>query len=243
MKNTIGQERVRNALLRNLAAEDFMSLARRAELVDLPRMLQLAEAGKPAQYAYFPETGIGSIVMRSPEGQSVEVGMFGHDGMSPPVLAAGCTESPMDIFMQVGGRGYRIAAEELGSAMTESLSLRLLLSRYAHVIAVQSASTALSNAVHPVDIRLARWLLMCHDRSEGDELPLTHDFISLMLAVRRPSVTNALHVLEGERLIQSERGFVTVRNREALEIFAADAYGRAEEEYRRLIGNVNQAGA
>ena len=77
---------------------------------------------------------------------------------------------------------------------------------------------------------------MCHDRSDSDDLPLTHDYMAVMLAVRRPSVTGALHVLEGNGFITAERGQVTVRNRSALEAFAADAYGRPEAEYRRLIG-------
>jgi CRP-like cAMP-binding protein len=86
-----------------------------------------------------------------------------------------------------------------------------------------------------VNERLARWILMCHDRISGDELSLTHEYISVMLAVRRPSVTTALHVLEGNGFIRSTRGIVTIRNRTALEEFARDAYGRPEEEYRRLM--------
>lgn len=101
---------------------------------------------------------------------------------------------------------------------------------------MQTSYTALSNAVHPVDERLARWLLMCHDRVDGDELALTHEFLSLMLAVRRPSVTTALHVLEGNRFITAERGYITIRDRRRLEEFAGDAYGRPEAEYKRLIG-------
>jgi CRP-like cAMP-binding protein len=108
--------------------------------------------------------------------------------------------------------------------------------RFAQVQGVQTAFTALSNAVHPINERLARWLLMCHDRHDSDEIPLTHEFLSLMLAVRRPSVTTALHVLEGNRFIRAERGHVTIRNRTALEEFAGDGYGKPEAEYRRLIG-------
>jgi CRP-like cAMP-binding protein len=96
--------------------------------------------------------------------------------------------------------------------------------------------TVLANAHYPVDERLARWLLMCHDRWDGDVLPLTHEFMAVMLAVRRPSVTTALHVLEGNRFIRAERGCVTIRDRSALEEFAGDSYGPPEREYERLIG-------
>lgn len=97
----------------------------------------------------------------------------------------------------------------------------------------------MSNAVHPIDERLARWLLMCHDRTIGNEMALTHEFLSIMLAVRRPSVTTALHVLEGNGFIQAERGYITVRDRHGLEDFARDSYGRPDAEYRRLIGPLN----
>ncbi|MFE1602636.1 Crp/Fnr family transcriptional regulator [Methylobacterium sp. ID0610] len=118
----------------------------------------------------------------------------------------------------------------------ETASLRNLLLRFVQVRGLQTNFTALSNAVHPIDERLARRLLMCHDRSPTNEMALTHDFLSLMLAVRRPSVTTALHVLEGNGFIRTERGHITIRDRRGLEEFAQDAYGRPEAEYRRLIG-------
>ena len=101
---------------------------------------------------------------------------------------------------------------------------------------MQASYSILSNAVHSVDERLARWLLMCHDRSPSDDLELTHQFIGVMLSVRRPSVTSSLHVLQGHGLIETSRGFVTILNRAALEAFAGDAYGGPEAEYRQLLG-------
>jgi CRP-like cAMP-binding protein len=86
-----------------------------------------------------------------------------------------------------------------------------------------------------VSERLARWLLMCHDRVQGNEIELTHEFLSLMLAVRRPSITTSLHILEGNGFIKAERGNITIRNRAALEEFAHDAYGKPEMAYRRLM--------
>lgn len=103
---------------------------------------------------------------------------------------------------------------------------------------MQTSHTALSNAVHPIEERLARWILMCDDRSDAGEMPLTHEYMSIMLAVRRPSVTTSLHVLEGNGFIRAERGCVIVRDRAGLEEFAGDAYGSPEREYRRLIGSM-----
>ena len=139
-------------------------------------------------------------------------------------------------MIQLPGAGHRIAAAPFRAALDASAGLRTLLQRFAQALAVQTAFTALSNAVHPMEERLARWLLMCDDRTDAGELAITHEFMSTMLAVRRPSVTTALHGLEGNGLIHAERGLVTIRNRAALEDFAADAYGRPEREYERLLG-------
>lgn len=107
---------------------------------------------------------------------------------------------------------------------------------YIHAFGTQTSHTALSNAKHTIEERLARWLLMGHDRIDGDEIGLTHEFLALMLAVRRPSVTTALHILEGMRLVRNTRGCVVIRDRAGLEALAADAYGIPEAEYERIIG-------
>lgn len=225
-----------NLLLRRLPPEDLDLLAPHCEHVPLPKNEVLVEPGEPFTHAIFPERGIGSIVTISPEGLEVESGLFGRDGCAPGALTMGAGSSPHRILMQVGGEGYRIDASAFRRALGASSSLRDLVLRYVQALSVQTSYTALSNAVHPIDERLARWLLMCHDRVDGDELPLTHEFISLMLAVRRPSVTTALHVLEGNRFIIAERGHITIRDRKRLEEFAGDAYGRPEAEYERLVG-------
>ncbi|MBB6181903.1 Crp/Fnr family transcriptional regulator [Pseudorhizobium flavum] len=118
--------------------------------------------------------------------------------------------------------------------MDADATLRHVVLRYFHVFMLQLAATALADAKYPVEQRLARWLLMAHDRL-GHELPLTHDFFALMLGVRRPSVTEALHILEERQCVRAERSLVVVRNRAKLEELAGDAYGVPEGEYRRLL--------
>jgi CRP-like cAMP-binding protein len=103
-------------------------------------------------------------------------------------------------------------------------------------VVIPTAQTAICNARSTLDKRLARWILMAHDRLGVDTLPLTHDFLSLMLAVRRPGVTEALHALESRGLIRAARGNITVRDRKGLEKSAAESYGIPEAEYRRLLG-------
>jgi CRP-like cAMP-binding protein len=230
------QSAVLNRLLALMSPDDFALIAGDLAVVDLPRRFVMAEVDTPVEYAYFLNSGVGSIVASSPEGQQAEAGLFGRDGFSSTALVTGSAIGQCIVFMQIAGQGYRIPAKALLAAVAQSVSLRRLLLLYTQTLNTQTTFTALSNAVHHVEERLARWLLMCHDRSETDELALTHEFLSIMLAVRRPSVTTALHVLEGNHFIVSARGYVTIRNRNALEEFAMDAYGRPEREYLRLIG-------
>jgi CRP-like cAMP-binding protein len=223
-------------LLRRMPASDFALLAPHLQAFQADRGKLLFHAEVPVDYAFFLERGVGSLVSQSPEGQRAETGLFGREGFVPTALAMGDDRSPYEGTIQVPDDGYQIPAEAFRAALEASPALRLFLLKFAHVLAMQSAFTALSNAVHPIEERLARWILMCDDRSDSGELALTHEFMAIMLAVRRPSVTTALHVLEGNGFIRAERGLIMVRHREALETFAGDAYGKPEREYERLIG-------
>jgi len=233
---SLQQPIVRNRLLSSLAPADFEHLAPHLEAVELPRLFALATPDQITDYSYFLETGIGSIVAELSSGQKAEIGIFGNEGMAPTSLVMHAPSAPYSIFMQVGGAGFRIQSVRLSHAIEECFGLRSLLLRFAQVMAVQASFTALSNATHHIEERLARWVLMCHDRSEGDTIALTHEFLSIMLAVRRQSVTTALHILEGRHLITAGRNRLIVRDRKGLEEFAGAAYGPPEEEYRRLIG-------
>ncbi|SMF57940.1 cAMP-binding domain of CRP or a regulatory subunit of cAMP-dependent protein kinases [Xaviernesmea oryzae] len=231
---------VQNYLLRLLPPEELGMFSLQLKPIDLPKDFLIAPAGGAIEHVYFPDSGIGSVVAVSPEGNKVEAGLFGRDGFSPVQAAVGSNVSPHEIVMQVAGAGRRIPIAAFCVAMDESPRFTKILSRYTQALAIQATFTALSNATHSADERLARWLLMCHDRIDGDELNLTHEYIALLLAVRRPTVTTSLHVLEGNRFIYSERGHITIRNRAALEEFARDAYGKPEDEYRRLLGEVRK---
>lgn len=227
---------MRNLPLRRMDPCNFERLAPDLEPFQAKRATILLRPGEPAGHAVFLSSGIGSLIAKSPEGLRVEAGLFGRDGFAPTNFALDDDQSPFNGTFQVPGDGYRIAAGWLRAALEASATLRSILGRYALALAAQAAFTALSNAVHPVEERLARWLLMCDDRSDAGEFSVTHELMSIMLAVRRPSVTTALHVLEGNGFIRSERGLVVIRDRGALEASAGDAYGKPEREYERLLG-------
>ena len=230
------QSAVKNRLLRIMSAEDFASLAPHLQPCHREKGGTLFEAGDRTDTVWFFESGIGSIITTSPEGLKAENGLFGRDGFAPVGVIMGNDRSPHLGIAQVAGDCFNMPAAALIEAADTSVSLRTLLLRFAQALATQTSYTALSNAVHPIDERLARWILMCDDRSDGGELALTHEFLSIMLAVRRPSVTTALHVLEGNGFIRAERGCIIVRNRAAMVEFAGDSYGAPEAEYERLIG-------
>lgn len=235
-RRVVAQGNIRNRLLALLPGHAFETIAQALEHIELPRGFVFSKPDTPAEEAYFIESGIGSVVAITPQGQRSEVGIFGREGMTPANVVLDTASTPYSIFMQIPGHGYRLPTRLLREAVRVSEPLRQLLSHFAHAMSVQTSYTGLSNSVHRIDERLARWILMCHDRTSGDQIALTHEFLSVMLAVRRSSVTTALHVLEGKHLVYSERNLITIRDRQALELFAGDAYGVPEREYERLIG-------
>lgn len=226
----------RNRLLAAMSPEDAALILRDLEPVSLDLRQRLETPNRPIAHVYFPERGVGSVVALGLHDRRVESGLFGRDGMSGLPVVLGGDRAPNEVFMQIDGAGRRIESDALRRAMETSPTLRLFLLRYVHVCMVQSAQTALSNAKARMDERLARWLLMCRDRIDEPEMPLTHEFLAVMLGVRRAGVTEALHELERQGLITLNRGSVAIIDREGLIGVADGGYGLPEAEYARLIG-------
>ncbi|CAH1657483.1 Crp/Fnr family transcriptional regulator [Chelatococcus asaccharovorans] len=235
----IMQSGTRNRILALLPHDDFVALAPYLIPISLPKGYLIARKQEEMEHAYFLEAGIGSIVAHSPEGQRAETGLVGREGVLPVAFALDVSVSTHEIIMQVEGHGFIVDSDVLRDILASRPRVRQIMSRFAHAMWIQTAHTALSNAVHTVEERLARWLLMCLDRVDDGEIPLTHEYMAIMLAVRRASVTTALHVLEGKRFVYADRGRVIVRDRKGLEEFAADAYGGPELEYGRLIDSLS----
>jgi CRP-like cAMP-binding protein len=231
------QSYTRNLLLSACSPADFALLQPGLTRVELAMHQPLYSPDEPIEQVYFLEGGLGSIVARQDDGVEVEVGIFGLEGMSGAPILLEVDRSPHRCFMQLApATALSIPAEALTRACGQSQSLRKLLLAYVQCSIVQSAQTAASNGNNELPERLARWLLMCHDRVEGDEIAITHEFLGMMLAVRRSGVTVALHALEGASSIKARRGLVTITDRERLLDIADGSYGGAEAEYRRLIG-------
>ena len=225
-----------NMLLAALSASDSDLLQPHLAPVTLALRHVLEQPNKRIDHVYFMEAGIASVVAVQTEKTKVEVGLIGREGMSGLPIVLGSHRSPHSTYIQAAGRGKRISANELRKAMDASASLQASLLKFVQAFMTQTSYTAISNARSRLDERLARWILMAHDRMGDDALPLTHEFLSLMLGVRRAGVTEALHALERRKLIRSSRGQIIVRNRKGIEKSAGGSYGVPEAEYRRLIG-------
>lgn len=233
MKN---QNRFNNRILAQLAREDFQRVRADLEAVDLPLRSSLEVRDKRVRYIYFIESGFASVVANTAANRTTEIAIIGREGMTGLSIVMGVDRTPHDTYMQHAGNGYRMPAEKLRQLMVESAQLHFDLLGRGHAYVLQTANTATANSHNNIEERLARWLLMAHDRLDGDTLSLTHEFLGIMLSVRRVGVTVALGALAGEGLIRTRRGAITIVDRKGLEKRSNGAYGVTEAEYHRLFG-------
>jgi CRP-like cAMP-binding protein len=226
-----------NLLLRSLAPDDLAHLKPHLEPVSLDEGHVIVTQGERITFVCFPECGVTSLSDVQGDGSRVEVALIGRDGMTNSQLLLGCDQAPHEALVQIGGgRSLRLSAFKLHDFCRERPNAHAVFLRYIHALSVQTARTLASNLRDGAEKRLARWLLMCHDRIDGDEIRLIHENIGRMLGVRRATVTDTLHLLEGRMAIRNTRGRILVRNRGLLEELAGDSYGFAEAHYRRVIG-------
>ncbi len=224
-----------NVLLDSLSAADRAVLGPQLESISLTRRQVLESPGSAISSVVFPESGIVSVMARSARDRKIEVGLIGFDGMIGLGTMLGDNVAINESIVQVPGQGWCIPAASLMQVARQNTGLSALLLRYVQAFMAQTTQTALANGRSKLEERLARWLLMSHDRFNSDELGITHDFLAQMLGVRRAGVTIALQVLESRRLIRSRRSLITILDRAGLEQQANGSYGAAETVYDRLI--------
>jgi CRP-like cAMP-binding protein len=229
-----GRDAVGNLLLRALPGKERERLWSSLERIVLKAHDRLARSYERVTHVYFLESGLASLLARTGL-RPIEVVVIGREGMTGACVMLGVDATPYDCLVQVPGVGLRLRADQFSQIVDECPVLRQRLLAYLQAFTVQIAQTVVSTCIGAVEERLARWLLMCHDRVEGDVIPLTHELLSRNLGVRRAGVTVALHLLEGERVIRSRRSQVTILDRARLEQIAAGTYGLAESEYRRIV--------
>lgn len=212
-----------NHILSRLSRADFRLLERHLQPVDLPVRKPLSARNKRIENVYFPDSGIVSVVANGDH--AIEVGIIGRDGMTGVSVVLGANEkSPHETYVQVAGNGQHITANNLREAIEASGTLHAALLHYVNSFLTQVTETALANGRHKLEERLARWLLMADDRLDGNEIPLTHEFLGVMIGTSRPGVTVALLELERRGWITHRRGVMTIIDRKGLIGSSAGAY-------------------
>ncbi|MDB5714679.1 MAG: Crp/Fnr family transcriptional regulator [Sphingomonadales bacterium] len=230
------QIKYQNELLARLSPSDLSLFSAELVPVHFEKRDLLIAADKTIQRTYFLETGIASVVASTADGTQTEVGIIGKEGMVDVATALGSVTAPLEIFIQAPGHGHSLPSLVFQEAMAKSATLHGVMLAYAQTFLVQVSHTALAAASLSIKGRLARWLLMCDDRTVGAEIPMTHEFLSLMLSVRRPGVTEAVQAVEATGAIRAHRGMIEIRDRDLLKQIAGDGYGSPEAYASKLLG-------
>jgi CRP-like cAMP-binding protein len=224
-----------NQLLSLLPAAERKRILARCDRLSLDIKTVLYEANGRITHVYFPLSGMVSLVLNTQDGQTIEVGTIGNEGMLGTPLALGATTSPVEALIQVSGELLRMTKKDFSLEFKRSSSLRDVAHRFAQALMSQISQSVVCNRIHPVEERICRWLLMTHDRVGLDDMGLTQQFVSQMLGVRRPSVTVVAGELQRAGLIKYSRGKMTILNRKGLEAGACECYQIVRRESERLL--------
>ncbi len=227
-----GSNRLLTLLPRDERARVDAELAR----VTLPRKQVLARPDEAYTHVLFPSVGVVSVLVPMGEEQSVEAAVIGFEGMVGIPIVLGADRGPHEVITQVTGSGQRMPVRRFLDLLRECPALRAVSQRYALAFMNQTARSSACNRMHEIHQRLARWLLLVHDRVQGDEFGLTQEYLSEMLGVRRPSVSLAARKLHDDGLIEYRWGRIRVVDRRGLEDAACDDYRQTVTEYENLFG-------
>ena len=225
-----------NRLLDALPRKTLQLIRRECELVELTFGDILYERDERIRKVYFPTTSFISEVVVMGDDNSLEVGLIGDEGMLGMPLVLGVESSSLRALVQGSGGALCIQAVHFRRVLAANPALQRRLDRYAHVLLVQLAQTAACTCFHVLDARLARWLLMTHDRAHADHFYLTHDLLARMLGVRRSGVTNAAGILQRRKLIRYSRGEITILDRNGLERVSCECYRVVTDAYQQIFG-------
>jgi CRP-like cAMP-binding protein len=227
---------IANRILSALPREDYERILPDRKRVPLKFRISLHEPGDKMPYVYFPDTGVISMLTVLADGDAVEIATVGNEGMTDLSVFLGLEESDSRLLIQVPGTAMRMGSDLFRAHVEQLPSLRALLGNYSVALLALVAQSAACNRMHPMGERCARWLLMTHDRVDAVVFPMTHQFLSEMLGVRRPSVSVAAEALQDAGLITYYRGKVTVLDRAGLEAASCECYRLIRERFDRLPG-------
>ena len=224
----------KNRILASLSKAEISRLAPHLSPLNLPIGTTLLDPGEEIAFAYFLESGLASVVVSMADGMTVETGITGNEGVVGIPVLLGTKSMPTRTFIQIAGTGYRIKGQRLSEEFEKPGTLRKEMNRYFQAHLVQTGQTAACNRLHDIAERLARWLLMCHDRMDSDSFEITHEFLGHMLGTPRTTVTLAAGMLQKAGLIDYSRGRVHIQNRKGLEKASCECYKTIRDEFDRL---------
>lgn len=224
-----------NSLLSTLPDKDREQLLANCELIKLILADELYHAGEVIDYAYFPIESFISLVTHIDNSASLEVGLVGNEGMLGIALLLGVSFSPFTALVQGAGLAWRISSALFLNELERSPALRQILKRYLYVSVSQLAQTAACTRFHLVEARLARWLLMTHDRAHANTFHVTHLFLAYILGVRRVGITKAAYSLQKRKLISYHRGNIIILDRIGLESVSCQCYEADKKIYNRIL--------
>ena len=225
-----------NLLLSMLPDADYQALLPHLELVETPLHLKLCERDQPIQYAYFPLIGGHSILATMQDGAQVEVGTVGFEGMSTVDLLLGSDVAIETNICQIPGTALRMPAEVFRKMTADDTALRRVALRYLQAYLSMVSQNVACNRLHDIEHRLAKWLLMSHDRMRREDFSLTQEYLAAMLGVHRPSVSVAAGILQRAGIIDYKRGSIRVLDRQSLEDASCECYGIVQKHFDRTLG-------
>lgn len=225
-----------NQLLASLGRTDYRQLIAALDVVDLRMGDVLWEPGKRIPYVYFPLGGFVSQFVPVDSRENLEVALVGNEGMLGTPLVLGVSFSNLQALVQGSGAALRMSATSFGAELERRPALKKQLNRYVNVLQAQLALTAACISFHSLDLRLARWLLMTHDRAGPGGFRLTHKILGQMLGVRRVGITNAAGKLQKRGLLSYSRGEITILSRAGLEKASCPCYQASKNAYERVLG-------
>jgi CRP-like cAMP-binding protein len=235
------RDRRTNRLLSLLSDSDYERLRPHLSSVAFDYKKSLYEASRPIDHVYFPVDGVASLVVTTVDGSSAEVGTIGNEGIVGLPVCLGDRDAPSAVYVQVPGTALSMDARLFRGELDRSSTLNLVMLRYAHAFFNHVAQSAACAHLHRVEQRCCRWLLMTRDRMPSGDFLLTHEFLGMMLGVRRTTVTDVMGALQKAGLIRYRRGHVTILDHVGLQARACECYETSKLEFDRMLGDTPAA--
>jgi CRP-like cAMP-binding protein len=227
-----------NRLLGGLSESDYDRVRAHLTHVPLSQHQELLSPTAPTNYVYFLESGMVSLILTLEDGNTVEVGLVGREGIVGVLAGLGASRISGEAMVQMPGSAWRMETDMLRKEIAVIPTFQQMLLRYVQALFAQITQSTACNMRHALPQRLARWLLMANDCAETNEVRLTHEFLSMMLGVRRAGMTTALSGLSDLGIIATSRGRVLILDRKSLEAAACECYRTVRAEYERLLDSV-----